>query len=108
MFPSWVCCWSGGWLSGNIFKNWNAFMFVYNQERVHLKQSDPCGILYITIGDGGNIEGLARMQVFITPLHWKLECHKIIKRSTSLNHNNTFARDCTHCPMIVKILNRLL
>ncbi len=40
--------------------------------------------------------------------HWNLECHKIIKRSTSLNHNNTFARDCTHCPMIVKILNRLL
>ncbi|CAK9263907.1 unnamed protein product [Sphagnum jensenii] len=30
-------------------------------ERVHLKQSDPCGILYITIGDGGNIEGLARI-----------------------------------------------
>ncbi|CAM6067190.1 unnamed protein product [Sphagnum tenellum] len=32
-----------------------------HMERVHLKQSDPCRILYITIGDAGNIEGLARI-----------------------------------------------
>lgn len=29
------------------------------QKPIYNKMADPCGPIYITIGDGGNLEGLA-------------------------------------------------
>lgn len=33
---------------------------LFEQKRVNNGRSDPCGAVHITIGDGGNREGLAR------------------------------------------------
>lgn len=32
---------------------------VFLQTRIYKKKADPCGPVYVTIGDGGNREGLA-------------------------------------------------
>jgi hypothetical protein len=50
------------------------------QERVYNGRLDPCGAVHITIGDGGNREGLARR--YHSPLYihaseiWSISCHK--------------------------------
>lgn len=36
------------------------------QKRVNKGKSDPCGTVHITIGDGGNREGLAQKYVITT------------------------------------------
>lgn len=39
-------------------------MGIGKQTRVYANKVDPCGIMHITVGDGGNREGLARKCVF--------------------------------------------
>lgn len=45
------------------------FIFSLRQKRVNAGKSDPCGAVHITIGDGGNREGLAhKYGITIFPL----------------------------------------
>lgn len=39
------------------------YVFNFWQKRVYNGKSDPCGPIHITIGDGGNREGLATRYV---------------------------------------------
>lgn len=42
-------------------------MDVGEQTRVYDDNVDPCGIVHVTVGDGGNREGLARKCVLYFP-----------------------------------------
>lgn len=44
-----------------ILDHWiNNAILLLQQNRVYNGKPDPCGAIHITIGDGGNKEGLAR------------------------------------------------
>eukprot|EP00249_Psilotum_nudum_P006746 c20022_g1_i1 orf=341-772(-) len=59
------------------------------QARVFQKNLDPCGIVHITIGDGGNREGLAR--IFMDPKpEWSLY------REASFGHGQFQVINATH------------
>lgn len=58
-------------------------------ERAYLKKPDPCGILYITIGDGGNREGLAGTWLDPQPV-WS------VFRESSFGHGELEIFNATH------------
>ncbi|KAK8542670.1 hypothetical protein V6N12_015256 [Hibiscus sabdariffa] len=62
----------GGWDDGHgttVLCSWCGF----RSKRVNQGKSDPCGSVHITIGDGGNREGLAQNYVHPKP-EWSMFC----------------------------------
>jgi hypothetical protein len=59
------------------------------QTRVYLMKRDPCGIIHITIGDGGNREGLAHSFLDEQP-EWSMY------REASFGHGELDMVNATH------------
>ena len=52
-----ISLWRICWLSDDTYSS--QFELMSSQTRVYDNDTNPCGPVYITIGDGGNREGLA-------------------------------------------------
>ena len=54
-----VICRPLHFVSSSLFKLQFIYHMILLQERVYNDNLDPCGAVHVTIGDGGNREGLA-------------------------------------------------